>query len=665
MAPIRRALLIASPYGQLKGTEYDVERMSEVLEDHGFQITYCCGEKATRSGILAAWERLIQETQEDDAVVIYYSGHGGEVVDETIRPQNAHLSEQRELRTFFDAGVPWRYQFLVPVDYKDDPENFRGILDAEISQLLRDTTGRTKNVTIILDCCHAGRMAREPRYPGRAVRKNIGRVHHYNVSKYVETLRANGAIKPLPIVESNEHAVRICAAAPFETANEYDDADGHPAGVLTDSLIQALEGVKESGAKVSWRTLMFRVQEIVKVFFPSQHPLVEGPHTRYLFSTESNDLQGYAIRMEDTKITTRSGKPAKVVKLQAGTFAGIRTRDVFCVMPAGWERPDSSERIAEATVTDVSGFDSIVSLRYQNGKSHVPEGAVAFLETRALSRWPAQFPDTLGALRPRIQASKFLDVWKKGEKPLVRFEHRDNEIILKNARGLTVGSRPLTSPVSYGALVKAAETLARAHHFLSLRSELPREKLQHNLDYEIGLVDSGRRGKLIPLDGTGRVAMDEFIFFTLRNLGSQEIFVSVFDVEVSGRITHVSNSHGTGIYLQPGAHQAIGYEGKIYTGKKVTWPTGVPWDSGPVEETLVFVVTSQQVDLRFLDTNEAGGLTRSNARPSEGSPLSNLFYNMSQGVGRGVEDPPETVDIRYDILHFPFQIVPKEGSDGD
>jgi hypothetical protein len=60
-----------------------------------------------------------------------------------------------------DGSSQNRHKFIVPMDYNPcDRVDFRGNLQDEISALLRKLTDRTPNVTVIMDCCHAGRMAR-------------------------------------------------------------------------------------------------------------------------------------------------------------------------------------------------------------------------------------------------------------------------------------------------------------------------------------------------------------------------------------------------------------------------------------------------------------------------------------------------------------------------
>ena len=85
--------------------------------------------------------------------------------------------------------MPWRYQFLVPTDFdKGKNGNFQGIMDVELSYLLRRMTDKTKNVTIILDCCRTSCMVHEPGLGNLAVAKRLSGVHCYDLSEYISRL---------------------------------------------------------------------------------------------------------------------------------------------------------------------------------------------------------------------------------------------------------------------------------------------------------------------------------------------------------------------------------------------------------------------------------------------------------------------------------------------
>ena len=73
----RRALLIGSQTGGLRGVHADVEVMADTLNGLGFSATELTETPASYGGIVDAYRGLIEDTAAEDAVVVYYSGHGG------------------------------------------------------------------------------------------------------------------------------------------------------------------------------------------------------------------------------------------------------------------------------------------------------------------------------------------------------------------------------------------------------------------------------------------------------------------------------------------------------------------------------------------------------------------------------------------------------------
>lgn len=95
-----------------------------------------------------------------------------------------------------DSHENWCTQFIVPVDYdKSTDEDFRGILDVELSHLLRDMTERTDNMTVILDCYHAGQIAHYPDYRDRAFPKQLAEVQYHDLTRHVDHLHQCGQLR--------------------------------------------------------------------------------------------------------------------------------------------------------------------------------------------------------------------------------------------------------------------------------------------------------------------------------------------------------------------------------------------------------------------------------------------------------------------------------------
>ena len=71
-----RALLVGCPGQNLQGVEWDVHAMAELLRRRCFAVDILVGASATRDGILAGYDRLIQDVRLGEPAVFYYTGHG-------------------------------------------------------------------------------------------------------------------------------------------------------------------------------------------------------------------------------------------------------------------------------------------------------------------------------------------------------------------------------------------------------------------------------------------------------------------------------------------------------------------------------------------------------------------------------------------------------------
>ncbi len=117
----------------------DAKAISEVLLDNelcGYgKVTTLEEEKATKQAILHELDELANEPTKT-AVLIYFSGHGGRI----------------------DEGE-YQGQYLLPVEaiYSSDAELARTAIDGKLlTEKLGGIAKRTRQLTVILDCCHAG-----------------------------------------------------------------------------------------------------------------------------------------------------------------------------------------------------------------------------------------------------------------------------------------------------------------------------------------------------------------------------------------------------------------------------------------------------------------------------------------------------------------------------
>ncbi|OCK90712.1 uncharacterized protein K441DRAFT_680106 [Cenococcum geophilum 1.58] len=217
-----------------------------------------------------------------------------------------------------------------------------------MSHILQDITKKTRNVTVILDCCYASRICRDLRHKDKARPKSLLNLQHHNILlNYADKLRMEGQLNREIFIKGNPYAIRIAAAATTETAWEYENLKGQPIGALTESLASAIK--KTYSQKVSWRTVLLRVSESVNIEFPQQHPRVEGPDKRILFSIKTAAVKKAII------YTKRLAQAQHLLKLESGTGDKKLNHKVdikFGVVRDGQRNPLPLPENRQASVTE-------------------------------------------------------------------------------------------------------------------------------------------------------------------------------------------------------------------------------------------------------------------------------------------------------------------------
>jgi hypothetical protein len=152
--PRKLALLVGinaypetSQFSALQGCVTDVELQRQLLiYRFGFNpadIVTLTDAKATRQGILAAFEEhLIKQAKPGDVVVFHYSGHGSQVADpDKDAPDGLNSS-----------FVP--IDSALPADFPDKGGTVKDIMGHTLFLLM--SALQTENVSVVLDSCHSG-----------------------------------------------------------------------------------------------------------------------------------------------------------------------------------------------------------------------------------------------------------------------------------------------------------------------------------------------------------------------------------------------------------------------------------------------------------------------------------------------------------------------------
>ncbi|WP_437985162.1 caspase family protein [Sorangium sp. So ce117] len=248
----------------------------------------------TSANLRAAFEALAGEAvQPGDRVLIYYAGHGTQVL-----PRNA--------RTVREA--------LVPVDI-----HAGGALlyDYELNALLHRISRRTGDVTVVLDCCCSAGVTRSA--SGTAERA----VRFYPLDNPTPPplldLPGRRVAEPpaglVPALDAGDpgHVV-IAACQSDQVANEGSDERGVQHGAFTAALLRLLAACHDSQLDaLRWAELWHALRQRISHGFPGQSPWLVGRAERRVFGG-AFDLQdpGVAVSRIDAKY-----------RLEAGTMVGF------------------------------------------------------------------------------------------------------------------------------------------------------------------------------------------------------------------------------------------------------------------------------------------------------------------------------------------------------
>jgi len=154
----RKALLVGindypDPENQLNGCVNDVFRMSEVLQEMGYdpsEIKVVLNERATSQNLRKMMDWLLKDAESGDTRFFYYSGHGAQIPSSGMDgDDDDHLDE-----------------CLVTYDFDWKREN--AYTDKEFLKSYSQVPYGVDFVTV-LDCCHSGGMTRDSGFKARGL----------------------------------------------------------------------------------------------------------------------------------------------------------------------------------------------------------------------------------------------------------------------------------------------------------------------------------------------------------------------------------------------------------------------------------------------------------------------------------------------------------------
>ncbi len=471
---VRRALLVGvSRYRDVKahltGPTYDVADMERLLKNR-FDFTdvrELLNEDATPDAFRSAMATLTEDSGPRDWVVVYFSGHGGQIDDS----EGEEGDGKDETLVFYEPG-----------------EGEHGhIVDDEFNQMLRKLYGKTTNLVIILDSCHAGTGYRVPNNGATRLWRDDPE------SDRVFLTRGDGNPYESGLLPE---AVRLCASR-----------DGSPArdlrrnGAFTKALIGVLSAPDARG--LTWQKVEYRLKIRLRGYAPSQIPSFAGPLWRPVFG-------GSTV---EPPLFWKTGEPqGEFVNLTGPPMTGMGPGATMLVhnhqTPAS-AFGDPKRAAATIVIRDYSGVSAKAEIRegkVEGGDSAVLYTPVSILEPMGIRIRYAPKKGGLSDKQAQVLEGLIADPRCRGigldqQNGVFEFYLEEGQLVLGDEENPVYTSFPYDWPERGPTIVACLQQLAFRHELLALQPRGPLSKkedlltvgLEPNVDHS-----SCSRGDMIP-----------------------------------------------------------------------------------------------------------------------------------------------------------------------
>ncbi|KAJ7925390.1 caspase domain-containing protein [Mycena leptocephala] len=369
---------IAPGIRNLGGCVNDAEAFKKFLLDHreghglgvpSTNLLFLKNAEATRSRIIEAFKTHFTHNDRipengEATMILFFAGHGGRV----SAPGNLMASDEQveticphDERTYGPSG-----------DYVHGiPDYILGWLLHELSQ----TKGR--NITVILDSCHSGGLARESdddeatsRTPGPSEQPIPLDLDHDLWEKNQQVYTQWYETSPSVILQSAPSHVLLAACREDETAKEcqilyHADVKPQTRGRFTVELINSLRCTDPPLNDTTYDELLKRLPKLKE-----QNPHCGGRNSDQLVFTRRHPAAG--VRPMLLTIENVLDRPDPVISISMGSVRGVVKGTFFSVYT-----PGSSIITGTLVATSVLIHDSILSFPADSAPFRIPNGSRA------------------------------------------------------------------------------------------------------------------------------------------------------------------------------------------------------------------------------------------------------------------------------------------------
>jgi hypothetical protein len=498
-------------------TKTDVEALKQVLiRKFNFKPseikTLTTKSETTRQSILNAFRDLTAKVRSGDIVYLHYSGHGAQILDDNGDELDG-LDES-----------------LVPSDYKTRQDGSGNLRDDEIGKFLTELKAKKPaSVTFTIDSCFSGTITRD----GRQLVRGEG----YRGTPAQVNPKA-GADDPSGLISEKSlghNFVIISATRSDQTAKETDNDSNGKMGALTYSLVKALN---EASPQTTYRDIFDRINSLVSNRVEAQNPQIEGEFDAVLMKGTANPAEPYILVSRDRKNN---------VILQAGSLQGMTMGSKFAIFPGGTKSQKEGKKLAEGEIVQLEATTSVLKLS-NPVSTDLLQTARAFETERKYDESLLKISLAENGLAKEIslELNKFSlaemtkkDDWdvriSKTETGYITLERSDGSKLseLENNESLVQNIR-----VALEREVRFRTIRTLENSTTDLKIELRVVPVEVEKDVH-GAVTKLLKDKSLVRNQENKIELSEgeFVALEVRNLGTEDAFVTILDLTADGKIS--------------------------------------------------------------------------------------------------------------------------------
>lgn len=601
----------------------DVSYITQTLQKQGFDarnVKVIQDSMATVEGIKNALTDLLNNrVAAGDIVVIHFSCHGEQVEADN----NNSTDGLDECVVSYNAVSP-----LLSTDFmKDQAGYLRGHELGKYLLELRKKLGPKGDVVVFLDFCHSGSGTRGL----NKIRGGKPPLVSKNYNPQSHKKSDSSFITRQPAIVSNNASLAslevISATRPEELNAETLDDKGTGVGSLSYAVSKAFETLP-SGC--TYNGLFSRIQAIMNIKVPSQHPLLEGNGGNRL-------LLGGRFMEQKPYIEVINVKQDQILEIKAGLLAGVDKGSVVAVYASGTANPAAATPLAKGTVTEAGNFTSIVELE-KPLPSLQPAEAWVFVKEQAYNTNPVAV--LIGRSAPtRGTVSNFSaeDIATLTSTlramPFVTLNNTPELLITKgpSADSLKIASNGYLFALIPNAIKDSATLKTRIQEYMRYKFLQSMETKEEGVEADVRLVpvlngraDTANISKRM-INGMYEFYDGDTVTIFIRNTGTRDIYVNILDLQPDGIINPILPMRDKNIYS---------YDLKIKAGSSFIFPAEKRLIISPPYGTEVFKVftSTTEIDLEQIAITR-GQATRGNLSALE--KLVKSSYTITRGVTAG------------------------------